>query len=78
MASLWADSLGINRAFTACKLSFVALPVRLKKTLEARVRSRPVFSMATMVFSKDGGSAFAEMASTSASCLTMPASIAGS
>jgi hypothetical protein len=45
--------------------------------VKARPSASPDFSSARMVFSNDGGSELAAIASISASCIAMPSSSAG-
>ena len=77
MLSLCADSLGAISLRMASSASFVSAELRLKKTCETRSRTRPERSSASSVFSNVGASADAAMASTSASCSSMPRSNAG-
>jgi len=61
----------------AATLSRVFAPVTASKTELTRSSRRPLFSSATTVFSKVGGSGLSAITRTSASCCAMPASIAG-
>ena len=66
IALLWRAKSGEMSRSTASMASPVSAPASTKKTLATRSRSRPLFSSATTVLSKLGGSGLAEIASSSA------------
>src|SRR5215469_2678870 len=69
--------LRASAVLTSCSLGLVFAPVTAPNAAMARSSNWPLFSSATMVFSNVGASGLLAMASISAFCCSIPASIAG-
>jgi len=78
IASKCAASFGAIVDCKRCSVSFVFACVIAWNALFARVRSRPVFSSATMVLSNVGADESAATFATSAICARIPSTSAGS
>ena len=77
MASWCAASLGASMSFTFCSAGFRFAAVTPSNTAITRLKSCPVFSIATNVFSNVGGAGLSAIACISLRCCAMPASMAG-